>query len=168
MPSRLDVAKFARYALGMPPRQIDLDNYVPFLLSAIANRMARGASRLYLERFRIGINEWRILSHVRVAPGTTATEICSSSGVDKGAASRSVATLERDGHVLVAGCDEDPRRRGLWLTDSGDALHDAIIGLALEREAKLLAGLSKQEVAALLDMLRRLHVNARGLSADGD
>jgi DNA-binding MarR family transcriptional regulator len=152
----------------MAGRQIDLDSYVPFLLGAIANRMARGASRLYLERFRIGINEWRILAHVRLAPGTTANEICQSSGVDKGAASRSVAALERDGHIRVMGSTNDPRRRGLWLTPSGDELHDAVIELALEREAKLLAGLDKAEVTTLLQLLRRLNLNAKDLSADVD
>jgi DNA-binding MarR family transcriptional regulator len=146
--------------------QIDLDSYIPFLLGAIANRMARGASRLYLERYRIGINEWRILAHVRIAPGTTANEICISSGLDKGAASRSVSALEHIGHLRVAGNGHDPRRRGLWLTESGDALHDAVMTLALEREARLLSGLGADEVATLIGLLRRLHANAHDLSAD--
>jgi len=150
----------------MPGPQLDLDSYVPFLLGAIGNRMARGASRAYLERFRIGINELRIIAHVRITPGTTANEICQASGLDKGAASRSVSRLEQMEHIRVAGRGGEARRRGLFLTESGAKLHDAVMSLALEREARLLAGLSSEELATLLGLLRRLNDNASGLTSD--
>ena len=59
-----------------PPPRLDLDRYLPFGLTAIANKIARSASRVYLRRFGVGINEWRILANLRISPGVTANQIC--------------------------------------------------------------------------------------------
>ena len=82
-------------AASLPPTpttqpRLDLDRYLPFGLTAIANKIARSASRVYLRRFGVGINEWRILANLRINPGVTANLICQTSGLDKAAVSRSL------------------------------------------------------------------------------
>ena len=139
--------------------QIDFDWYLPFGLTAISNKIARSASRIYLRRFGVGINEWRLLSNLRVLSGATAHMLCHHSGLDKAAVSRSLRLLEDAGMVETCKDGGDARGRSLRLTDKGDELHDRLISVALEREARLLTGFSDQERALLLSFIARLHAN---------
>ena len=140
--------------------KLDLESYVPFFLSAVGNRMSRGASRTYLERFGIGVNEWRLLANLRASPGTTAGEICARSGIDKAAVSRALRVLhDRDCLEPAGDGTGDARARSLRLTPQGEALHDQVLEVALKREARLLAGFSPDEREMLINFLRRLYAN---------
>jgi len=138
--------------------QLDLDRYIPFGLTAIANKASRGASRIYLDLFGIGINEWRILANLKIRPGMSANTICAESGLDKAAVSRSLRSLEEAGRV-TADDGSEARGRQLRLTASGEALHDQVIRVALHRENLLLDGFTKQERRQLYAFIRRLRVN---------
>ena len=148
--------------------KLDFDAFVPFTLIAIANRLARNASRAYLAQYDIGLNEWRILAHLRVHPGITANHICDVSELDKAAVSRSLRQLDLRKLVAISRRAGDPRGRALRLTAAGDALHDRIIRMALARETVLLAGFSAEEQAQLRGFLARLRTNARLLRDGGE
>ena len=163
MPSVLPKAPAPADAAADPP-QLDLDRYVPFGLTAIANKIARGASRVYLRRFGVGINEWRILANLRITPGVTANLICQSSGLDKAAVSRSLRLLEDGGMIETCGESADVRGRALRLTARGDVLHDGLISVALKREALLLDGFDETERRQLLSFIARLHAKGGGVT----
>lgn len=139
--------------------QIDFDNFLPFSLTAIANRIARSASRTYLRRFGVGINEWRTIANLRAWPGITANLICQRSGLDKAAVSRSLKLLEDAGMVCPSEESGDMRGRSMKLTEKGDELHDKLILVALERETRLLTGFTPLERAQLLSFVARLDEN---------
>ena len=139
--------------------RLELDRYLPFGLTAIANKIARSASRDYLRRFGVGINEWRILANLRISPGVTANLICQNSGLDKAAVSRSLRLLEDGGMIETWGETADVRGRALCLTAKGDTLHDGLIAIALRREARLLDGFDEGERKQLLSFIARLHAN---------
>lgn len=139
--------------------EIDFDKYLPFELTTLANKIARSASRVYLKRFGVGINEWRILANLRGNPGIAASAICQRSALDKAAVSRSLKLLEDAGMVEEHGNGADGRGRGLRLTEKGDRLHDQLLEVALDREAKLLSGVSDPERRLLLSLVERLHAN---------
>jgi DNA-binding MarR family transcriptional regulator len=141
------------------PLRLDFERYLPFGLTAIANKIARSASRVYLRRFGVGINEWRILANLRANPGVTANQICQHSGLDKAAVSRSLRLLEDGGMIETCGDTQDVRGRALRLTDRGDALHNSLIEVALRREAALLDGFTEEERQMLLSFIARLHAN---------
>lgn len=145
--------------------QLDLDRYVPFFLSSIGNKLSRGASRIYLDRFGVGVNEWRLLANLKVRGTGSARSICDVSGIDKAAASRAVGRLEDMGLIVVDDDPSDGRSRTLSLTDDGVALHDRIIAVALERESALLTGFSPAERDRLIGYLTRLYANAERLDA---
>ena len=147
----------------MAGKHIDFDRYLPFILVAAANAVSSGASRTYLPRFGMGVTEWRVLANLKSRPGMTATAICTASALDKAAVSRAVATLMTGGFVEGQGDDGDRRRRALFLTDTGIALHDRMIEVALSRERGLLDGFSKAETATLHGLLTRVLDNARKL-----
>ena len=144
----------ARAAAERAGQVLDIDHYVPGLLTFLANKLSRGASALYRRHFQIGINDWRIMSQLALDPWTTAAGVCAVIGIDKSVASRSLGLLERRGLVVAR---EEQRRRLMALTDEGRTLHDRIILVALERERRLLACLSEAERPVLVGMLQRLN-----------
>lgn len=141
-----------------PERDVlDLGSYVPYFLTAISNTWSRSSSRLYLERFGVGVTEWRVMSQLAIEPAIAAQRICEVIGLDKGAVSRSVATLVTAGHVREKPSHRDARRLILNLTPSGYELHAKLIALATARERLMLADLSPQEREQFIGLLRRIH-----------
>jgi DNA-binding MarR family transcriptional regulator len=136
---------------------LDLDGYIPFLISAIGNKWSRSSSNLYLKEFGVGVTEWRIIAMLAIEPRITAYRICLVIGLDKAAASRALKALEDRG--LVRSWQEDPQnhRKLVELTEAGWQMHDRIIVVARRREALMLSDLSRDEVATLADLLGRMH-----------
>lgn len=142
---------------GVERDVLDLGGYVPYFVTAISNTWSRSSSRLYLERFGVGVTEWRVISQLAIEPRIAAQRICEVIGLDKGAVSRSVAALVAAGHVAESTDSRDGRRQLLELTPSGYALHDRLIALATAREQMMLEGFTDEERAQLTGFLRRLH-----------
>lgn len=146
---------------------LDLDIHVPSLLNWIANKLGRGASAEFREKFDIGIIEWRIIALLAIEPEITAHRIVEVIGLDKGPVSRCVKNMQAKGLVQQAPNEKDGRSQILSLTRKGADLHDAVLPAALERERRLLSVLSEEEIYQLVGMLNRLHailpeVNRKG------
>lgn len=138
---------------------LNLSGYVSYYLTVLANKLSSGASRLYLEHYGIGIIEWRMMAMLALEPGVSPVRICQFIGLDKGAASREMRKLEAKGYVTVEDDPDSARRRSLALTREGYAVHDEVLRAALERERRLLKGLSAAEVETLLSLLVRTSAN---------
>jgi DNA-binding MarR family transcriptional regulator len=138
---------------------LNLSGYVTFYFTVLANKLSSGASRLYLKRYDIGIIEWRVMAMLAVEPRISPVRICQIIGLDKGAVSREMRKLEAKGYLTVEEDPESTRRRTLELTPAGYTIHDEIIRTALERERRLLKGLSAEEVETLLGLLVRTTAN---------
>jgi DNA-binding MarR family transcriptional regulator len=133
-----------------------MSRYVPGMINHISNKLSRGASALYRERFGIGIIEWRILSQLAIAPGSSARAICEITGLDKAAVSRSFEVL-RTRRLVSFPRTATGREQFASLSSAGRRLHDRIIEIALERERRLLAPLSPAERQTLVVLLHRIH-----------
>jgi len=138
---------------------LDLDRYVPAFITFIANKLSNSATALYQRKFGINVTEWRIMSLLAIEPGIPASRICHVIGFDKGPVSRTLAGLEKRGHVLIRTDPNDSRTHSISLTAKGRATHDKVIVAAFERERRLLSCLSRDEREVLIDLLRRLHEN---------
>ena len=138
---------------------LDIEHYVPGLLTFLANKLSRGASAIYRREFHLGINDWRVMALLALEVQTVAGRIALLLGVDKSVVSRSLASLERRGLVSIDEPTATARARMVRLTDPGRALHDRMIEVALERERRLLACLSTEERQSLVNMLGRLHAS---------
>jgi DNA-binding MarR family transcriptional regulator len=149
----------------MVSRVLDLDRFVPAALTQIGNKWARGSSQIYLKRFGIGINEWRVLSLLAIEPETTANHICAVIGMDKAAAGRSLEMLHKAGYASFKSHAKDKRSKLVALTKSGLVLHDKIIKIALKREKLLLEDFSQIEVETLISLLNRIRTNIVHLQA---
>jgi len=147
---------------------LDLDRYVPALVTFIANKLSRSATVLYQKRFAVNITEWRILALLAIEPAISAARICHVIGFDKGPVSRTLAAMEARGLVAIKADREDGRTYAISLTAKGAATHDKVIAAALERERRLLSCLSKAERETLITLLRRVHGNLDAVKGAGE
>src|SRR5712672_3760827 len=112
---------------GRAGQVLDLDRYVPALITFIANKLSRSATVLYQKRFGVNVTEWRILSLLAIEPEISAARICHVIGFDKGPVSRTLALLQTRGLVRIRPDRQDARTHSISLTPKGRATHDQVI-----------------------------------------
>src|SRR5690625_196609 len=149
-------------AEGVPPREairhplpnrFRPETYIPAPITLVNGYLVWGGSRIYRERFGIGINEWRVLGALSNSPGATAATTGRTVGMNKAILSRSIAVLLEKG-LIVREADRRPHR--LYLTQAGVEMFDKIMPVAAERERVLLGGLDDDEIATLRRLLTHL------------
>ena len=151
----------------MSARALDLDRYIPAYFTFLAGKISNSASAAYRPRFGVGITDWRIMAMLASEPWISAVRICSATGLDKAAVSRSVRALQSTGLIDIQPDPTDQRRQSVALTRKGVALHDRIVKLAIEREERLLQGFSAGERKRLLEFLVRLQARVQAASGAG-
>jgi len=142
-------------------KQLDLDSYVPALLTSLSNKLSASASNCYRKNFGVGVLEWRVLAMLKVESDITAQRISQVIGLDKAAVSRALKQLQKDKYVSFIKDAKDKRSSFIRLTAEGLQLHDKIIAVALEREKLLLDGLSEENIEVLTELLRKLNTNLK-------
>src|SRR6201996_3070402 len=135
---------------------IDLQDYFPFFLGTISNRWTATSSRIYLERFGVGIGEWRVLASIQALGAASSQQIVGLISMDGGAVSRAVARLEEDGFVRKVAGRFVGRTKPYEMTDEGRDLYVAMRDVALARENDLLGALSAEERAQLIELMRKV------------
>jgi DNA-binding MarR family transcriptional regulator len=138
---------------------IDLERYVPALITFIANKLSRSATALYQRRFKVNVTEWRILVLLAIEPGIPAARICHVIGFDKGPVSRTLSVMQERDLVTIKTDPKDGRTHSISLAPKGREIHDRIMVIALDRERRLLACLREDEREVLIDLLGRVHGN---------
>jgi DNA-binding MarR family transcriptional regulator len=138
----------------LPP--LDLTGYFPFYLGTLSNRWTTASSKTYLEKFGIGIADWRVLASVQAQGVANAQMIVNLIYMDAGAVSRSLTKLAAEGHVEPVPGKFAGRTKPFQLTSQGHELYAKLLKIALEREARLLAQLTEEERVQLLSMMRKI------------
>lgn len=139
-----------------PAELLVLEEFLPYRLSVLSNRVSRAIARRYAKTFNLTIPEWRIIAVLGRRPGLTAKEIAEATEMDKVAVSRAVARLVGAGRVAGRADPEDARRQLLVLTRSGESVHARIAPIALASEERLLSALDARERAQLAALIDRL------------
>jgi DNA-binding MarR family transcriptional regulator len=154
-------------AAAAPPNvtAIDLDHYVPGYLTWVSNKLSRGASQAYLRVFGVGIETWRLMVLLAIEGELTANEASRIIGMDKASVSRCFKSMQSKGQIEMRLDAKDGRLRVASFTAQGRAVHDQIIGLALERERAFLSALAPEEARQFLSLLVRLHENLPAVEA---
>jgi DNA-binding MarR family transcriptional regulator len=151
------MAKVRSQSQEQPLREtLDLEQYLPFLLTSLSNRLSSSASRRYVQKFGVGVLEWRVLAGAAAVPGARPNDICQLVGIDKGGVARSIRTLVEKGIISTADGEKDGRSKHIHITDAGWVLHEAIRKEALARERKLLEPLTDNDRQRLITLLRIL------------
>ena len=139
-----------------PADLLVLEDFLPYRLSILSNRVSRAIAARYAKTFDLTIPEWRIIAVLGRRVELTATEIAEATEMDKVAVSRAVARLVDAGRVRARADVSDARRQILSLTREGESVHARIAPIALASERRLLAALDTRERAQLDAILDRL------------
>lgn len=139
-----------------PTKNLILEDFLPYKLSVLSNRISQAIAQQYAERFDLSITQWRVVAILGQFDGISASEVAEKTVMDKVAVSRAVTTLLNRA-LLVREFDADDRRRSrLSLSKSGRALHAQIAPLALNYEQNLLASFSGEQRELAEHMIRQL------------
>jgi DNA-binding MarR family transcriptional regulator len=125
-------------------------------LMVLANLLRRGAILRYKRLTGLSSVEFGLVASLGRRPPMSVARLAEAIGMDKGQISRALAELVSRKLVARAANPRDSREVLVRLTRSGLAAHDAIVASGLERNERLLEGLSGEEVAMLLAQIDRL------------
>ena len=139
------------------------DRLVSNRLLSLATLLRRSANLLYRRELGLSEVEWRILVMVGDHAPLTLGALVEILGLDKGQLSRAVTALVKRRILVRAADPQDSREVRIALTPRGQEAFETAIVLALERNRKLVAGLERSDVAALLATLDRLLLNAKAV-----
>src|SRR5712691_1711937 len=113
-----------------PP--LKLEEFLPYRLYLAASLVSQGLSRIYVDRYGIGVPEWRILVTLGQFESMTAKAVGAHSHMHKTKVSRAVGTLERRKLIARRENRADRREAFLSLTPAGRANYHDLAPGALE------------------------------------
>ena len=134
-------------------------------LMVVANLLKRGAIIRYKRLAGVSSVEFGLVASLGRRPPMSVAKLADAVGMDKGQISRALAVLVERKLVARTGNPRDNREVLVSLTRTGLAAHDAIVAGAQERNARLLEGLSDEDVTMLLGHIDRLTVKAEQMLA---
>lgn len=143
-----------------------LEEFLPYRLSVAANRVSRLFAERYGAAFGLSIPEWRVMAVLGRFGRLPAREIAARTAMDKVKVSRAVALLLGRRLVLRKTDRADARVQWLELSAAGARMHAAIVPMARDLEAELLAGLDAEEVAVLRRVLASISDRLAGEGPD--
>lgn len=142
---------------------LNLDEYTPFFLAAVNNKLSSGASSIYRKKYNVGIVEWRVISMVAIEHGVNAQRICDKIGLDKGATSKALKSLLNSGYLQCVASESDKRLRKWWLNEKGFELHDKILTIAIEREKQLISGIAEKDMKTFRKVMIKMRNNIKSM-----
>lgn len=148
------------------PARLSLQEFVPYKLAVVANRLSQSIGSLFEQRYGIQIPEWRILMALHSCGPLSPNELVEHTSMDKARVSRAQRRLADLDLVAVRDDPRDGRRLVLFLTRKGTGMCEAIIPAARETEAWFLSALAERERKVLDKALSRLLARSRELRQD--
>lgn len=119
-----------------------LEDFLPYQLSVVAERVSRQFSRHYREMFGLSRSEWRVVAHLSQESAVSVREIAARAELDKSKVSRAVAKLEAQGYVTKTGSPSDRRLVVLALTDKGQEMIRTLTPIAQQYQAEVMRDLA--------------------------
>ncbi len=135
---------------------LDLEQFLPYRVSVLSNRISGNIAKLYGDRYGLSIPEWRVITILALYPGLSASEVSDRTAMDKVAVSRAVARLLERGFIKRETHGDDRRRSVLALSAAGFEVYETIAPLVIESERRLMSVLSEEEEQQLERLITRL------------
>lgn len=136
-------------------------------LLKLNNRLMAPFSTHLAHRYRISLNEFRLLMTIGALGRTASHEVAELTGVNVMSVSRAVATLERHGRVAVVRDEANRRRKWLTLTDEGQRLYEAMRPQTDKVAAYLFEGMDQKDIAALTQLVAGMIARLEAKDASG-
>ena len=135
---------------------LKLEEFLPYRLNVCASLVSQALSRIYAERYKIGVPEWRVLVTLGQFGAMTAKTIGAHSHMHKTKVSRAVALLERRKLVARRANKADLREAFLSLTAAGRDIYNELAPIALDFARQLLETVDASDRAALDRAIKKL------------
>ncbi len=125
-------------------------------LLKLTNRLMAPFSTHLSHRYKISLNEFRLLMTIGGLGKTASHELAELTGVNVMSVSRAVATLQRHGRIEVVRDTANRRRKWLTLTEEGQRLYEIMRPQSEKVAEYLFSDLDAGEVEQLRSTLDRL------------
>jgi len=146
---------------------IDLNAFLPYQFSQLADVVSHSVATVYESRLGISRDDWRVLVAVNQARHMRATDIAQHTTLDKMQVSRAIARLEKKGFLSRTADTDDKRQQILAVTPAGQAAYREVSPLMMARNDYLLQDLMPAEREALQRYLEQVLNRAQQLVARG-
>lgn len=133
-----------------------LEDFIPYKLSVVANRVSQSIGRLFETEFNIQMPEWRIIMALYAYGDLVFHEVVERTSMDKARVSRAQRRLVDLGMIRTRDDPSDGRKVILSLAPAGAKICEAILPEAARREAWFLAVLDEHEHRQLDVILDKL------------
>lgn len=123
-------------------------------------KIAREASRFAGKVLRgtgLGLSEFEMIHCVRHHPGIHQKELCDLLGMDKAAAARRAANLEKKGYLARRPDPKDSRGKLLFVTEKSNAVKDSKTAVEEFFYSWLMEGIDDPEREIFLSVLDRIY-----------
>ena len=116
-----------------------LENFLPYQLSLLANRISKDFSKEYISRFKLNNAEWRIIAHLsQENEAISIREIYSKVDLEKSKVSRAVSRLSSREILTKTVNLKDRRLVDLKLTKNGKKIIENMATVANDFESEVL------------------------------
>ena len=144
---------------------LKLEEFLPYRLNVVASLVSQALSRIYADRYGIGVPEWRVVVTLGQYGMMTGKAIGAHSHMHKTKVSRAVALLEKRKLIMRRANRADLREAFLALTPAGRAMYDELAPVALEFSTRLSEAVEPADRAAFERVIDRLTERSAKLAA---
>jgi DNA-binding MarR family transcriptional regulator len=158
--TRASAAKTRVQPAMAKPHKLDeigsLDDFIPYKLSVVANRISQSIGRLFETQFNLQVPEWRILMALYAYGTLSFNEVVERTSMDKARVSRAQRRLVDLKMITVQSDPNDGRRIFLTITRDGAKICKNVLPEAARTQAWFLEGLTDAEQVQLDTILNKL------------
>jgi DNA-binding MarR family transcriptional regulator len=135
---------------------LKLEHFLPYQLNVVSSLVSQALSRVYAQRYGIGVPEWRVVVTLGQYGVMTAKAIGAHTHMHKTKVSRAVAFLEKR-RLLVRRANRDDKREAfLSLTAGGRLMYEEVAPHALDFARRLTEILTPADREAFNRALKQL------------
>ena len=145
---------------------LKLDEFLPYQLNVAASLVSQALSRIYAERYGIGVPEWRVLVTLGEFETMTGKAVGEHTHMHKTKVSRAVALLEKRRFVVRRANRSDLRESFLSLTPEGRAIYEELSPGAVEFARHLTEAIDPADRPAFARALQQLIRRSKPLAAE--
>jgi DNA-binding MarR family transcriptional regulator len=145
---------------------LKLEQFLPYQLNVVSSLVSQALSRVYAQRYGIGVPEWRVLVTLGQYQMMTAKTIGAHTHMHKTKVSRAVAILEKRRLLGRRPNREDKREAFLSLTAAGRTIYEELAPHALDFAKRLTEILTPADREAFNRALSQLTARSAQLVAE--
>jgi len=148
------------YAPGEMAPGVPLDDFTPYLLNRIVNRINTNLGEA-LKAAGITVPIYRVLAVLVAGDGRSVNELAVYTVTEQSTLSKILARMEGQGLIERRASQQDGRVVEIWISSAGRTAYERIMPIALSQYEQAMSGLSAGERDRLVETLHRILENVR-------